>query len=127
MKAERKFEISGVIVTDPENGCTKSGKPVSKATIAVTENYTTFNGEDRSTTNYFEVSAYGGDALQTLSRAQRGQDVTVIGRITSREKLGRDGGKFYNLYLNASEVILDGPEPASNTASVNIESDDLPF
>ena len=125
MNTKREFEVSGILVEDPDKGLTSYNKPFAKAVIAVTENYTTRNGEDRSTTYYFEVSAYGGDALQTLSNAHRGQNIEVKGRLSSKEKQGRDGGKFYNYYLNASEVIVE--EPQFNTGPVDLMGDDLPF
>lgn len=130
MLTGRNFDIIGVLTKNPERAKTQSGANIARAMIAVTETYKGKDGQYKSNTSYFEVSAYNPNAIDKLLQGRRGDQIRAVGTINSMEKQARDGSRYYNYYLNVVTVSLGSEEstPTFNTGpAVEISNDDLPF
>ena len=109
--------IVGNLGRDPEVRFFQDGNSVCTFRVAVNENWRDRRtGERRERTTWYQVSAWGllGEACQrNLSRGSR---VMVIGSVSVRSYLNRDGQPAASLDMRSREVrFLDGRRDPENS------------
>lgn len=87
-----KCMIIGNLGKDPVLGYNTSGRAKCSLSVAVTERYKDANGEQKETTNWFNVVFWGGMA-ETIKRLdlKKGTSVFVAGKMTFRTYQDQDG------------------------------------
>ena len=98
--------ISGRLAFDPREIETKSGKAMTTARMAVTDD----NGE----TIWMEVLAFGWNA-QWLARAAKGDRVAAMGTVRLHKWQGQDGEREI-LQLLADNLMVPAPRPKREKA-----------
>jgi len=86
-----KVMIIGHLGRDPEMRYTPSGRPVTTFSVATNRGWTTAEGERRTETEWFNVSAWGKLGELCNQWLSKGRQVYVEGRLSSRTYEGRDG------------------------------------
>ena len=104
----------GNLVQDPESRFARnSGKPFTTMRVAVN----TYRGREREPeTNYFNVTLWGTQAQNALTRCRKGHRVYVEGLYSQNEYTRRDGttGTGYNVnakdFMHMGAPRSDGPD-----------------
>jgi len=80
--------LVGNLGRDPEMRYTPSGQAVTSFSVAVSESYTSANGEKVKRTIWFRVSAWGKQAETCNQYLKKGSKVLVEGRISADPNTG---------------------------------------
>lgn len=117
--------ITGNLGQDPELRFTPSGKPVCNISVGDTPrrlNRDTNQWEDAGETLWLRCALWG-DAGETLAeKAQRGNRVTVVGRLKSRSWEDKDGTKRTVVECDADSVAII-PKQDTQRSSMAVQSD----
>jgi len=111
-----KIVITGNVCHTPETRTTQSGKSVCSFDVAVNSKR---GGETK--TEYFRISAWNklGEVCQQY--AIKGKKVLVMGEVSARAYMGRDGEPRYSIEVLAQDVEFLSPrEQASPYADPQI-------
>lgn len=126
-----KAILMGRLTKDPETRYTQANNiQVTSFTLAVNRRFTK-EGEERQA-DFINVVAWGKTAEFVSKYFFKGQQVSIIGRIQTRNYEDNDGKKHYVTEVIAEEVYFADSKKGDNTANEgnNIEideTDDLPF
>ena len=136
--------ISGRLTRDPELRSTPSGTAVCKLGVAVNDRVKV-NEEWQDRPNFFDVDVFAGRAETCAKYLERGQAVTIQGRLRWRSwendkgekrqavsivadlvefgaKAGQSAGKPADAFGKAKQFVAEGAQ-ASDAA----DDDDIPF
>jgi single-strand DNA-binding protein len=135
MPSLNKVTIIGNVGNEPEMRFTPNGKPVTSFSVATNWVYTTPEGERRQETEWFNIVAWNRLAEQCNQFLAKGKLVYAEGRIHTRNWEGQDGQTHSKMEVVANRVIfLDrkaagalSEEKTEDSASVEMEPEDLPF
>lgn len=135
MPSLNKVIIIGNVGNEPEMRFTPNGKPVTSFSVATNWVYTTPEGERRQETEWFNIVAWNRLAEQCNQFLAKGKLVYTEGRIHTRNWEGQDGQAHSKMEVVANRVIfLDRKaagavtdEKTEDTASAEMEPEDLPF
>ncbi|MGD0779864.1 MAG: single-stranded DNA-binding protein [Dehalococcoidales bacterium] len=135
MPSLNKVTIIGNVGNEPEMRFTPNGKPVTSFSVATNWVYTTPEGERRQETEWFNIVAWNRLAEQCNQFLAKGKLVYAEGRIHTRNWEGQDGQTHSKMEVVANRVIfLDRKaagalteEKTEDSASVEMEPEDLPF
>jgi single-strand DNA-binding protein len=105
--------IIGNLGRDPEMRYTPGGQAVTSFNVAATRTWTTAGGERRSSTEWFNVVAWGNLAEICNEYLTKGRRVYVEGELRTYGWEEPSGKKHFRTELVASEMIMLGPRPAS--------------
>lgn len=119
-----KVMIIGNLGRDPEMRYTPSGRPVTSFNVATTRSWTTYDGERREETEWFNVVAWGPLAEICNTHLSKGQQVYVEGRLQTRGWEDQQGKRHFRTELVAQEMIILGER--QTTRHTNLPSDDYP-
>lgn len=130
--------LLGRLTNKPELRTTPNGKSVAKFSIATNESYTDGNGERKQITDFHNVVAWGRQAEVIEQYCEKGAQLLVRGRSTTRSYEDKDGNKRYihEVILKDFEFIggnkkSEGGESRSNrnepAEEDEIRIDDIPF
>lgn len=119
-----KVMIIGNLGRDPEMRYTPSGRPVTSFNVATTRSWTTYDGERREETEWFNVVAWGPLAEICNTHLSKGQQVYVEGRLQTRGWEDQQGKRHFRTELVAQEMIILGDR--KTTRHTNLPSDDYP-
>ncbi|MCI0708959.1 MAG: single-stranded DNA-binding protein [Chloroflexi bacterium] len=108
-----KVMIIGNLGRDPEMRYTPSGRPVTSFNVATTRSWTSFDGERREETEWFNVVAWGPLAEICNTHLTKGQQVYVEGRLQTRGWEDQNGKRHYRTELVAQEMIILGDRPTT--------------
>ena len=128
-----KVMVIGNLGRDPEMRYTPSGRPVTSFNVATTRSWTTYDGERREETEWFNVVAWGPLAEICNSHLAKGQQVYVEGRLQTRGWEDQQGKRHYRTELVAQEMIILGERQTTrhintdNTDFSDIDESDLAF
>ena len=128
------ISISGNIGKDSEMRFLPNGDPICSFSVADSM------GKDKPTI-WWNCSLFGKRAEALSQYLTKGQQVTVIGNVTEREWIDKDGGKRKSMDVRVSDVALMGgkrdqqsaapaarPAPAKAASSGFDENDsDIPW
>ncbi len=137
-----KVFLIGNLTRDPELSQTPTGVSVCRMSIAVSRRFS--NAEGGRETDFFNVTAWRGNAENCAKFLKKGNKVAVAGSIQVRNFERQDGSKGTSVDIVADEVEFlssrnDGSESSSTEGGMGVGStgpvsdlqpisdDDLPF
>jgi single-strand DNA-binding protein len=132
-----KVFLIGNLTRDPELSTTSSGVSVCRLSIAVTRRFS--NAEGGRETDFFNVTAWRGNAENCAKFLKKGSKIAVSGSIQIRNYDRQDGTKGLSVDIIADEVEFlssrnDGSTEggmsvgnSSPVADLQPVDEDLPF
>lgn len=114
--------VIGNVGRDPELRVTASGSQVITFSVA-----DTVGKDDKRTTVWHDIKAFGEQAENVASRVTKGQRVVVIGRLIKEKYTGKDGVEKQRVEIIADDVCLSlrwAERPGSSRRPVE---DEEPF
>jgi single-strand DNA-binding protein len=136
----QQMTIVGNVGRDPEVRFTPQGVAVCDFSVAVNKEFTTSNGESRTTTVWFRVTCWRKLAEVVGKYVTKGKQLLVVGEITTSAYVDKAGLPQATIELTAQTIKFLGkredgqpheshdeggsgePAPQSNS-----RSDDIPF
>ena len=131
-----KVILIGFLGDAPETRFTQQGKPVTKFSVAVNENWKDAQGAKQERVEWFRIVCFGRLAEVSGEYLQRGRHVYLEGRLQTRKWEDRQGEKRTTVEVVASQMrILDrapnnggGAKSAmSPNATESADESDNPF
>lgn len=122
----QEITIAGNLGTDPELKYLDDGTPVCNFTVAVNE--IRGSGDDRTEkTTWFRVSAWRKTAEIVSQYLSKGRRVLVVGTVSARAYIDKNGNPQASLDLVARDVrFLDRKSDVEATDNTP-QSSDIPF
>jgi single-strand DNA-binding protein len=103
-----KVILIGFLGDAPETRFTQQGKPVTKFSVAVNENWKDAQGTKQERVEWFRIVCFGRLAEVSGEYLQRGRHVYLEGRLQTRKWEDRQGEKRATVEVVASQMrILD--------------------
>ncbi|PKD20724.1 single-stranded DNA-binding protein [Salegentibacter salinarum] len=103
-----KVQLIGNVGREPEIVNLESGKKLAKFSVATNENYKNGNGERVTETQWHNIVAWGKTAELVEKYVNKGIEVGVEGKLTSRNWDDKDGTKRYITEVVCNELLLMG-------------------
>ncbi|MCS6823725.1 MAG: single-stranded DNA-binding protein [Cytophagaceae bacterium] len=139
MAGVNKVILLGHLGKDPEIRTLDSGKKVAKFTMATTETYKNKNGERVDKTEWHNI-VFWGPVVDVIEKyLNKGRQVYVEGKITTRSYDDKDGVKKYITEIEGQQLTLLGGKSTSGADYMDSkdeiisetikadDTDDLPF
>tara|TARA_R100000935_G_C2827405_1_gene163107 strand:- start:54 stop:386 length:333 start_codon:yes stop_codon:yes gene_type:complete len=101
-----KVQLIGRVGQDPEILNLETGKKLAKFSIATNDNYTNANGEKVEHTDWHNVVAWGKTAAIIEQFVNKGKEIAVEGKLTTRSWEDKEGQKRYITEVVCSELLL---------------------
>ena len=95
--------LIGRLGRDPEIRATQSSKRVANLSIATSERYKK-DGEWKEATEWHNVVVWGDVDAERLNEARKGDEVMVVGKLTTRKWQDKDGKDCWK-----TEVVVQFP------------------
>ena len=113
-----KVILIGFLGDAPETHFTQQGKPVTKFSVAVNENWKDAQGTKQERVEWFRIVCFGRLAEVSGEYLQRGRHVYLEGRLQTRKWEDRQGEKRTSVEIVASQMrILDRAPNNGNGAN----------
>ncbi|MCG8579522.1 MAG: single-stranded DNA-binding protein [Bacteroidales bacterium] len=96
-----RVQLVGNLGMDPEIKTFDNGHKLAKFTIATNETFKDSNGQERTETQWHNVTAWGKQAEIAQKYLQKGKEVAIEGRLTHRQYEDKNKQTRY-----ITEVIL---------------------
>ena len=130
------MNIIGRLTRDAEIRTTSQDKQVVNFSVATNESYKNKQGEHIEQTTYFDCSYWISTKVASL--LTKGTLVELLGRVSTRAWVGKDGEPKAGLNFHTSNIKLHGSSKntnglssattdKSNIANLEEKEDDLPF
>jgi len=103
-----KVQLIGHLGNNPEIISLESGKKLAKLFIATNENYKNAQGEKVSETQWHNVIAWNKTADIIEKYLEKGNEVAIEGKLTSRSYEDKDGVKKYITEIVCNELLMLG-------------------
>lgn len=103
-----KVQLIGNVGREPEIVNLESGKKLAKFSVATNENYKNASGERVTDTQWHNIVAWGKTAELIEKYVNKGKEVGVEGKLTSRSWDDKDGIKHYITEVVCNELLLLG-------------------
>ncbi len=103
-----KVQLIGNLGNDPEMVALESGKKLAKFSIATNESYKNAAGEKITDTEWHNVIAWNKTAEIIEKYLQKGNEVAVEGKLTTRSYETKDGEKRYITEVVCNELLMLG-------------------
>ena len=103
-----KVQLIGNLGNDPEIINLESGKTLAKFTIATNENYKNAKGEKVTDTQWHNIIAWGKTAQIVEKYVNKGKEVAIEGKLTSRSYDDKEGNKRYITEVVCNELLMLG-------------------
>lgn len=97
-----KVYLIGNLTRDPELSTTTSGVSVCRFSIAVSRRFA--NAEGTRETDFFNITAWRGNAEICAKYLKKGSKVAVVGSLQTRNYERQDGTKGFAVDIIADEV-----------------------
>jgi single-strand DNA-binding protein len=101
-----KVQLIGNVGREPEIVNLESGKKLAKFSVATNENYKNASGERVTDTQWHNIVAWGKTAELIEKYVNKGKEVGVEGKLTSRSWDDKDGNKHYITEVVCNELLL---------------------
>jgi single-strand DNA-binding protein len=101
-----KVQLIGRLGQEPEIVNLESGKKLVKFSLATNENYTNAKGEKVENTEWHNIVAWGKTAEIIEKYVNKGQEIAIEGRLTSRAYEDKEGIKRYITEVVCSEMLM---------------------
>ena len=103
-----KVQLIGNLGNNPEIITLESGKKLAKLSIATNETYKNAQGEKVTDTQWHNVVAWNKTAEIIEKFVQKGSEVAIEGKLTSRSYEDKDGAKKYITEIVCNELLMLG-------------------
>jgi len=103
-----KVQLIGNLGNNPEIITLESGKKLAKISIATNETYKNAQGEKVTDTQWHNVVAWNKTAEIIEKYLQKGSEVALEGKLTSRSYEDKDGTKKYITEIVCNELLMLG-------------------
>jgi single-strand DNA-binding protein len=103
---KNKVQLIGNLGNDPEIINLESGKTLAKFSIATNESYKNAQGEKITDTQWHNVVAWGRTATLVEKYLQKGKEVAIEGKLTSRSYETSAGEKRYITEVVCNELLM---------------------
>tara|TARA_R110000850_G_scaffold277058_1_gene421830 strand:+ start:47751 stop:48083 length:333 start_codon:yes stop_codon:yes gene_type:complete len=101
-----KVQLIGRLGQEPEIVNLESGKKLAKFSLATNENYTNAKGEKVENTEWHNIVAWGKTAEIIEKYVNKGQEIAIEGKLTSRAYEDKEGIKRYITEVVCSEMLM---------------------
>lgn len=103
-----RVQLIGHLGMQPEVKTLESGKKLAKFSIATNETYKNAKGEKVTDTQWHNVIAWNKTAEIADMYLEKGKEVAIEGKLTSRSYDDANGNKRYITEIVCSELLLLG-------------------
>lgn len=103
-----KVQLIGHLGKAPEIINLESGKKLAKFSMATNENYKNAQGEKQSETQWHNLVAWNKTAEIIEKYVDKGREIAIEGKLTSRSYEDKDGNKRYITEIVVNELLLLG-------------------
>lgn len=103
-----KVQLIGNLGNAPEIINLDSGKKLAKFSLATNENYKNAQGEKQTETQWHNIVAWNKTAELVEKYVEKGKEIAIEGKLTSRSYEDKDGNKRYVTEVIVSELLLLG-------------------
>ena len=101
-----KVQLIGNLGNNPEIITLESGKKVAKFSIATNENYKNAQGEKVTDTQWHNIVAWNKTADIIEKYLEKGNEVALEGKLTSRTYETKEGEKRYITEIVCNEILM---------------------
>ena len=105
---KNKVQLLGHLGNQPEMVTLESGKNLVKFSIATNETYKNANGEKVTDTQWHNIIAWNKTAEIIEKYLQKGNEVMLEGKLTSRSYETKEGEKRYITEVVCDEILMLG-------------------
>nr|WP_299031342.1 single-stranded DNA-binding protein [uncultured Tenacibaculum sp.] len=105
---KNRVQLIGNLGTTPEIITLESGKKLAKFAIATNETYKNARGEKITDTQWHNVVAWNKTAEIIEKYLEKGKEVMIEGKLTSRSFEDKDGNKRYITEVVCNELLMLG-------------------
>lgn len=128
MLTDNSFQLIGTIYhKESMKIIDKTGLAVLEMEVDVTEMWKNNQGGWEKKVYTIPVSVFGEKAKSCSDRLAVGTTVRIAGKIRSRTKETRNGGKFLSLHLVADEIQAHSPPAPPTPPRQTYQDPELPF
>ena len=99
-----KVQLIGNLGNQPEVITLESGKKLAKFTMATNESYKNEKGEKITDTQWHNIIAWGNIAQIIEQYVNKGEELAIEGKLTSRSYDDKDGNKRYITEIVVNEL-----------------------
>ncbi|MFC4267859.1 single-stranded DNA-binding protein [Polaribacter marinivivus] len=103
-----KVQLIGNLGNAPEIITLESGKKLAKFSLATNENYKNAKGEKVTDTQWHNIVAWNKTAEIIEKYLEKGKEVAIQGKLTSRSYETKEGDKRYVTEIVCNELLLLG-------------------
>ncbi len=103
-----KVQLIGNLGNDPEIITLDSGKKLAKFSIATNESYKNAQGEKVTETQWHNLIAWNKTAEIVEKYLEKGKEIAIEGKLTSRSYDDKDGNKKYITEVVVNELLMLG-------------------
>ena len=103
-----KVQLIGNLGKAPEIITLDSGKKLAKFSIATNETYKNAQGEKVTDTQWHNVIAWNKTAEIVEKYLDKGKEIAIEGKLTSRSHDDKDGNKRYITEVVCDELVMLG-------------------
>ena len=103
-----KVQLIGNLGMNPEIKTLDSGKKMAKFTIATNETYKNAKGEKVTDTQWHNIIAWNKTAYLVEMFLEKGKEVAIEGKLTSRSWDDEKGNKKYITEVVCNEILFLG-------------------
>lgn len=105
---KNRVQLIGNLGTTPEIITLESGKKLAKFAIATNETYKNARGEKVTDTQWHNVVAWNKTAEIIEKYLEKGKEVMIEGKLTSRSFDDKEGNKRYITEVVCNELLMLG-------------------
>jgi len=103
-----KVQLIGNLGQEPEIITLESGRKLAKFSLATNDHYYNKQGDKVTDTQWHNIIAWGKTADIIEKYVNKGQEVAIEGKITSRSYDDHQGSKRYITEIVCSELLMLG-------------------
>ncbi len=100
--------LTGFLGSAPEVKSFSETKKVAKLSLATSDSYKNDKGEKVEETQWHNLVAWNAQATIAEKYLQKGSEVSIEGKLTSRSYVNKDGIKCYVTEVVVNEILLMG-------------------
>lgn len=105
-------QLIGHLGNDPEINNFGENKTKARFSIATNDYFFDKDGERKEQTQWHNVVAWGPTAKVAEKYLKKGQEVAILGKLTTREWTDKENKKNYITEIVASEILMLGKKNA---------------
>ncbi|MGB0429065.1 MAG: single-stranded DNA-binding protein [Bacteroidia bacterium] len=108
MNLRNKVQLIGHIGNAPEIRTLDSGKTFARFSMATNETYKDANGNQVTNTDWHNIVAWGKTAELAKNLLDKGKEVLIEGKLSTREYENQEGKKMRTVEVLAQNFLLLG-------------------